>query len=93
MKEKFGWKRFRVLVLTSSQKRIENMQQAARELPSGHGLFLFSTHEQLQEQDDALSLSWQIATSDKTVLLRDRFLHKSDYLTHGEIRVVEFFRL
>ena len=71
VKEKFGWNRFRVLILTVSQKRIESMQRAARELPSGHGLFLFGTHEQLQAIEDAIALPWQSVGGQTNVLLQE----------------------
>jgi hypothetical protein len=68
--ERFGWKRFRVLTLTTSAERAENLRQTAAELPSGHGLFLFGHFDQLAEAQDILSLSWFGVTDDVPVTLR-----------------------
>ena len=41
-KTRFGFPRFRVLTVTTSAERMQNMIDACRELESGHGLFLFA---------------------------------------------------
>lgn len=42
---RFGWNRFRVLTVTSSEKRIASMQEAVRSMERGQGLFLFARAE------------------------------------------------
>ena len=59
LEQRFGWNRFRVLTLTTSPARVEHLRQAARELPSGHGLFLFADEAQLRRcERELLSLRW-----------------------------------
>lgn len=67
LEREFGWKRFRVLFLTSSKERVEHLRQAARELPGGRGLFLFAHRRQLTE--DVLNLGWLPVTGDEPIYL------------------------
>ncbi len=68
----FGWKRFRVLFLTTSPERVEHLRQAARDLPSGHGLFLFAHRGQLQPDADVLDLPWLSVADEAPITLRGR---------------------
>jgi hypothetical protein len=56
---KFGFHRFRVLVVAASAKRLTSIIEAARGLPRGHGLFLFTDIESLQRSPSILDHSWQ----------------------------------
>jgi hypothetical protein len=60
-RRRFGWDRFRVLTVTSSRSRVQNLIQACGQLQHGHGLFLFTDTDSLQTQPDAFSLQWQTA--------------------------------
>ena len=46
----FGFHRFRVLTVTTSEKRVETLVNACQQLASGHGLFLFAHLEGLKER-------------------------------------------
>jgi hypothetical protein len=70
LEQLFGWKRFRVLFLTTSAERVEHLRRAARELPSGHGLFLFAHRGQLKSDTDVLDLSWLPVSDEAPVTLR-----------------------
>ena len=63
--------RFRVLTVTSNAERIATMQQAARSLDRGHGLFLFLDEQVLKEQKDFFALRWQTCRENETVVLLD----------------------
>lgn len=63
LSRQFGWKRFRVLTLTTSQERAENLRRAARQLPSGHGLFLFNHFSQI-DVSDVLKSPWHAASNE-----------------------------
>jgi DNA-binding Lrp family transcriptional regulator len=57
----YGWKAFRVLTITTNQKRVESMMEALRQChiarSPGPQLFLFVTHAELHASDP-LSHSW-----------------------------------
>lgn len=57
-KSRFGWDRFRVLLVTNSSDRRQNMLSACQTLEGGHGLFLFCTIGELLKSTDVLSCSW-----------------------------------
>ena len=59
LQERYGWSRFRVLTVTTSADRVAHLSEAARALPSGHGLFLFADEAQLASAPDALSICWE----------------------------------
>ncbi len=59
--ERFACKRFRVLTLTTSPARVQHLQSAARELPSGHGLFLFTDFARFDQSINVLLLPWTAA--------------------------------
>jgi hypothetical protein len=69
--ELFGWKRFRVLFLTSSAQRVENLRRVAGELRSGHGLFLFTHRAHFEKASDVLSLQWHGLKNNQTTSLLD----------------------
>jgi len=68
---KLGLNRFRVLTVTSNPERIGTMQQAARSLKRGHGLFLFLDAKTLKEEKDFFALRWQTCRDGETVGLLD----------------------
>lgn len=55
----FGENRFRVLFVTTNKTRCAHLVEAARELPKGRGLFLFTTKEALRNTDHPHEMSWQ----------------------------------
>jgi hypothetical protein len=67
----FGWKAFRVLVVTTNQERIRSMVDALRGLhvpqSPGASLFLFATFDQLR-LNDPLTHAWQ-GGDDRTLQL------------------------
>jgi len=68
----FGWKNFRVLVVTTDQKRIASMIDASRQLrvarSAGVSLFLFSTFGDLQLQT-SLERLWTDGNGDRIGLI------------------------
>lgn len=56
---RFGFNRFRVLTVTTSPKRVQNLTNACRDLPRGHGLFLFTDRELFKACRDPFVLEWQ----------------------------------
>lgn len=56
----FGWQRFRVLTITTSQERLDTMQEVCRGLQRGQGLFLSACVASLPPStSDIFSLKWQ----------------------------------
>jgi hypothetical protein len=68
-KNKFGFDRFRVLVVTTSAARMEKLIEACQTLPSGFGLFLFSNHQTFKGHSDILSAPLKNGRGDPTTLL------------------------
>jgi hypothetical protein len=66
-----GIQRFRVLTVTTTQKRVRTMIEACRELKQGRGLFLFTEAETLQAQPDFFTIQWQTARDTQTTGLLD----------------------
>jgi hypothetical protein len=68
----FGWKNFRVLVVTTTADRIRNMHQALRNLRLSRGcsaaLFLFTTFQELQAVSP-LTVQWRDGTGGGVSLL------------------------
>jgi DNA-binding Lrp family transcriptional regulator len=64
--EQFGWKSFRVLTVTTDQRRMQSMTEALRTLrvrhSAGAGLFLFATADGLRSSDPLLH-RWQDGNS------------------------------
>ena len=67
----FGWRNFRVLFVTTSQERVENMIAAtnAQALTKGSPLFLYSDKHSLYNLDDTLDYKWLGANGDTQSLL------------------------
>jgi hypothetical protein len=68
---RFGWNRFRVLTVTTNPARLATMQEAARSLKHGHGLFLFADGATLSEQKDLFAFRWQTYREGQTAGLLD----------------------
>ena len=56
---RLGFDRFRVLTVTRSPQRVENLVEACSQLQSGHGLFLFTDAGSLLASDDVLTMRWR----------------------------------
>ncbi len=56
--ELFGMKTFRVLTVTTGEKRLASLVEAAKKLPSLHGMFLFA-EEEILSAADAVACSWR----------------------------------
>ena len=58
----YGWKAFRVLTVTTDERRVQSMMQALRKLPiprsPGAALFLFATRDQISRATP-LKLQWR----------------------------------
>lgn len=57
----FNIKNFRVLTVTSTQERIENMIAANKEINNGEGsnLFLFTSQEAMETCESIFALQWR----------------------------------
>jgi hypothetical protein len=68
----FGWKNFRVLVVTTDRNRIDTMMTALRQIrvprSAGPSLFLFATFDALQS-NDPLAYRWQDGTGRSVQLI------------------------
>ena len=58
---RFGFHRFRVLTVTTSNVRLRSLVEACSKLRTGHGLFLFADGTILEKPDDILAPLWQTA--------------------------------
>jgi hypothetical protein len=67
---RFGWRNFRVLVVTSSNERAGTMRRLINRTPALNGspLFLFADHETLM-QADILGNAWTAANGNGTALI------------------------
>lgn len=70
-KTRFGFNRFRVLTVTSSAKRVENISSISRELKYGHGLFLFADRELFNKCRDPFLLEWRTYRQEERTSLFD----------------------
>lgn len=59
----FGEKRFRVLFVTTNEARCEHMVEAARDLPKGRGLFLFTTKDAIRSSANPFDIEWRVPTN------------------------------
>jgi len=66
---KFGWQRFRVLTVTTSNQRVQGIIEACQQLAHGHGLFLFLDAVALAKHGDILKIPWQTYHPEKTEIL------------------------
>ncbi len=67
-RSRFGISRVRVLAVTTSYERTENLRQAGGHRERGRGLFLFANAASLSAEADPLALAWQ-TTEGSTELL------------------------
>jgi hypothetical protein len=65
-RSQFGFHRFRVLTVTTSEARVESLVEACSQLKSGHGLFLFCDLATLQKHGDMLTLPWKTGRQGKS---------------------------
>jgi hypothetical protein len=70
-RSRFGWKRFRVLTVTTSPERVESMLTACRQLSRGHGLFLFTDLGTFRASPDFFRVPWRSCRDNAPVFLRD----------------------
>jgi len=61
-RDRFGCDRFRMLTVTTSEKRIDSAVAACGELTRGRGIFLFTDAKALQSSASVLSHQWRNAT-------------------------------
>jgi len=66
---RFGFGRFRVLVVTRSKARLEHLLEACASLPRGRGLFLLIDRETLLQSGDFLSAPWRDGRGNAASLL------------------------
>jgi hypothetical protein len=66
---KFGFHRFRVLIVTKSAERMKSLVEACSKLKRGQGLFLFAEEETLKKHGDILTLPWKSGRGDTARLL------------------------
>ena len=64
----FGFRRFRVLTVTTNATRLNTLLDACKSLKSGRGLFLFADNSILQKPQDIFSHDW-LNTSEKAARL------------------------
>jgi len=60
---RFGAKRFRVLIVTTSQERVDHLVAACSKMPRGHGLFLFTTVDEVRDTSNVLTLPWHTGSN------------------------------
>jgi hypothetical protein len=70
--QQFGWKAFRVLTVTTDQKRLRSMVKALQSLSvpqtAGRGLFWFALHDELS-RTHPLGNVWEDGTGRKQQLV------------------------
>ena len=69
-RSRFGFHRFRVITVTSSLRRVENLVAACQNLERGHRLFLFADRHSLA-QTDPLAYDWKAGRPYETARLLD----------------------
>jgi DNA-binding Lrp family transcriptional regulator len=67
----FGWQRFRVLTVTTTNQRVQGMIESRRKLLNGHGLFLFANATTLLALGDPFAFRWQTGRDEETSHLLD----------------------
>lgn len=68
---RFGWQRFRVLIVTTDKQRLETMLETCRSLPHGRGLFLFTDSKSLSNHTDFFAARWRTCRDGELVGLLD----------------------
>jgi Replication-relaxation len=66
--KRWGFTRFRVLTITTSESRIRAILEAQRQVANAHGLFLYSTGDRIAEHG-ILGRCWMSADSDHASLI------------------------
>ena len=69
-RSRFGFHRFRIITVTSSLRRVENIVASCQNLERGHGLFLFADRDSLA-QTDPLAYDWKSGRPRETARLLD----------------------
>jgi hypothetical protein len=67
----FGFNRFRVLTVTTSNERLKSLVTACSKLERGQGLFLFADRTVLEKPGDIFSPIWQSGKEGQAVSLLD----------------------
>ena len=67
----FGFHRFRVLTVTTSDERVKSLIEACSKLERGQGLFLFADRTVLEKPTDMFLAVWQTGKKGETVSLLD----------------------
>lgn len=68
-RSRFGFHRVRVLTVTTSAARAENLRMAAANHPNGKGLFLFTDLDARRAAPDVLTLDWHNVSGHPETLL------------------------
>jgi DNA-binding Lrp family transcriptional regulator len=68
-RSRFGFSRVRVLTVTTSTARLENLTAATTDLERGKGLFLFTDTDAVASAMDLLALSWRKSDGSTETLL------------------------
>jgi DNA-binding Lrp family transcriptional regulator len=68
-KTRFGFPRFRVLIVTTRAERTASLMEACSKLKSGHGLFLISHREAITQSEKVLEVFWKNGKGEATPLL------------------------
>jgi hypothetical protein len=68
-RKRFGFHRFRVLIVTTSAARVNSLVETCSRIKSGHGLFLFADRTCLEKPGDILGPIWQTARQGETTSL------------------------
>lgn len=67
----FGFRRFRVLTVTTSAARVNSLVKACSQLKTGHGLFLFCDQATFQKHGDILTMPWKNGRQGATSCILD----------------------
>ena len=70
-RSQFGFKRFRVLTVTTSAGRVDSLIEACSQLKNGHGLFLFTDVATLLAHGNIFTLPWKTGRRGEIVRLLD----------------------
>lgn len=68
---RFGWRRFRVVTLTSSRERRNHIIEVCREVVAsgGSGLFMFADQENVEQAENVLRMPWIIGDGENLAKL------------------------
>ena len=65
-RSQFGFRRFRVLTVTTSAARVESLVAACAQLRRGHGRFLFCDQATFKNHGNMLTMPWKTGRRGKT---------------------------